>query len=117
MNERKSAYRKEKVLKILEIKDYAGFEGSEIEDIIPIDILFKALIKTLPRDIDDDFEDSYVENSPIVPQIEKFASDHNVKLTKGWKVELAKKIKPLMLKKEFSKEECKIWKKLFSKFS
>lgn len=103
--------------KILEIKDYAGFEGSEIEDIIPIDILFKALIKTLPRDIDDDFEDSYVENSPIVPQIEKFASDHNVKLTKGWKVELAKKIKPLMLKKEFSKEECKIWKKLFSKFS
>lgn len=103
--------------KLLEIKDYVGFDGSEIEDIIPTDFLFKGLLKIMPKDIDDDFEDSYIEKNPIVPQIEKFASEHNVELENGWKVELAKKVKPLMLKKNFNKEECKTWKKLFDKFS
>lgn len=103
--------------KLLEIKDYVGFDDSEIEDIIPTDILFKGILKIMPKDIDDDFEDSYIEKNPVVPQIEKFASDHNVELENGWKVELAKKIKTLMLKKNFNKEECKTWKKLFDKFS
>jgi len=71
----------------------------------------------MPKDIDDDFGDSYIEKNPVVPQIEKFATDHNVELENGWKVELAKKIKTLMLKKNFNKEECKTWKLLFDKFS
>lgn len=70
----------------------------------------------MPKDIDDDFEDSYVANSPIIPQIEKFASNHNVELANGWKVELAKKVKQLMLKNNYNQEDCKTWKKLFDKF-
>jgi len=102
--------------KILEIKDFAGFENSEIEDLIPSDIMCKGVLKIMPRDLDDDFEDSYKSSNPIIPQIENFAANHNVDLPNGWKVELAKRIKVLMLKKNFDKEECKTWKKLFEKF-
>lgn len=102
--------------KIIEIKTFAGFDGAEIEDIIPSDTLIKGVDKIMPKDIDDDFEDSYVANSPIIPQIEKFASDHNVEFANGWKVELAKKIKQLMLKKNYNQGDCKTWKKLFDKF-
>lgn len=102
--------------KILEIKDYTGMDNSEVEDFIPADIICKQISKILPHDLDDDFEDVYTEGEPIVPQIEKFAHDYNVTLSKGWKVELAKKVKSSMLKKVFSKEDCKNWKKLFDKF-
>ena len=102
--------------KIIEIKTFAGFDGAEIEDIIPSDTLIKGVDKIMPKDIDDDFEDSYVANSPIIPQIEKFASNHNVELANGWKVELAKKVKQLMLKNNYNQEDCKTWKKLFDKF-
>lgn len=102
--------------KIIEIKTFAGFDGAEIEDIIPSDTLIKGVDKIMPKDIDDDFEDSYVANSPIIPQIEKFASNHNVELANGWKVELAKKVKQLMLKNNYNQEDCKTWKKLFNKF-
>lgn len=101
--------------KILEIKNVVGFDGSEIEDLIPVEFVFSAIGK-LMRDIDDDFEDVYKSGEPIVPQIEKFAGDHEVDLPNGWKVELAKKVKALMLKKEFNKEQCKAWKTLFDKF-
>ena len=70
----------------------------------------------MPRDLDDDFEDFYESQKPIIPQIEQFALDHNVTLPKGWKVDLAKKVKAIMLKKDFNKEESKTWKKLFDKF-
>ena len=68
------------------------------------------------REIDDDFADVYKSAEPIVPQIEKFAGDHEIDLPNGWKVELAKKVKASMLKKEFNKEQCKAWKTLFDKF-
>lgn len=102
--------------KIIEIKTFAGFDGAEIEDIIPSDTLIKGVDKIMPKDIDDDFEDSYVANSPVIPQIEKFASNHNIELANGWKVELAKKVKQLMLKNNYNQENCKTWKKLFDKF-
>lgn len=102
--------------KILEIKDFTGLDGSEMEDLIPSNLVCRGILKILPGNLDDDFEDSYKEGEPIVPQIERFASEHNVDLPKGWKVELAKRIKGLMLKKDFSSEECKMWKELFDKF-
>ena len=101
--------------KILEIKNVVGFDGSEIEDLIPVEFVFNAIRKLL-REIDDDFEDVYKSGEPMVPQIEKFAGDHEVDLPNGWKVELAKKVKALMLKKDFAKEQCKAWKTLFDKF-
>ena len=102
--------------KILEIKDFTGLDGSEMEDLIPSNLVCRGILKILPGNLDDDFEDSYKEGEPIVPQIERFASEHNVDLPKGWKVELAKRTKGLMLKKDFSSEECKMWKELFDKF-
>lgn len=101
--------------KILEVKDYVDFDGSEIEDIIPAEHIINAIRKIL-RDVDDDFEDVYKSKEPIIPQIEKFACDHGVELENGWKVELAKKVKVSMPKKPIDKEQCEVWKKLFDKF-
>lgn len=101
--------------KILEVKDYVGFNGSEIEDIIPVELIINAIGKIL-RDVDDDFGDVYKDKEPIVPQIEKFACDHGVELENGWKVDLAKKVKSSMLKKPIDKEQREVWKKLFDKF-
>ncbi len=102
--------------KILEIKEFTQIENSEIEDLIPSNIICKGVLKIMPRDLDDDFEDFYESQKPIIPQIEQFALDHNVTLPKGWKVDLAKKVKAIMLKKDFNKEESETWKKLFDKF-
>lgn len=101
--------------KILEVKDYVGFDGSEIEDIIPAELIINAIGKIL-RDVDDDFGDVYKDKEPIIAQIEKFASDHSIKLENGWKVDLAKKVKSSMLKKPIDKEQREVWKKLFDKF-
>lgn len=101
--------------KILEVKDYVGFDGSEIEDIISAELIINAIGKIL-RDVDDDFGDVYKDKEPIVPQIEKFAGDHGVELENGWKVDLAKKVKSSMLKKPIDKEQLEVWKKLFDKF-
>ena len=102
--------------KILEIKEFTHVDNSEFEDLIPSDIICRCLLKIMPRDLDDDFEDFYESQKPIIPQIEQFALDHNVTLPKGWKVDLAKKVKAIMLKKDFNKEQSKTWKKLFDKF-
>ena len=101
--------------RILEVKDFVGFDGSEIEDIIPAEHIINAIRKIL-RDVDDDFEDVYKSKEPIIPQIEKFACDHGVELENGWKVELAKKVKVSMLKKTIDKEQSEVWEKLFDKF-
>lgn len=101
--------------RILEVKDFVSFDGSEIEDIIPAEHIINAIRKIL-RDVDDDFEDVYKSKEPIIPQIEKFACDHGVELGNGWKVELAKRVKVSMLKKTIDKEQSEVWKKLFDKF-
>ena len=83
------------------ISDISG--EAEIEDLIPADIIINALDKWL-RSVEYSFEETYKTGLPIVPQIEAWAKKEHVKLeTPAWKVELAKKVKPVMLSKGIGK--------------
>lgn len=102
--------------KVIEIQTITGMDNSEVEDIIPYSLLEKGIRHFFHFLEDEDFEDEYDDAKPIVNQIEKFASDNNVDLEKGWKVELAKAAKKALLKakeEKISNEYIEKWVKLF----
>ena len=102
--------------KVIEIQTITEMENSEVEDIIPYSLLEKGIRHFFHFLEDEDFEDEYDDAKPIVNQIEKFASDNNVELEKGWKVELAKAAKKALLKakeEKISNEYIEKWVKLF----
>lgn len=110
-----SLYKEDKK-KILEVKDFCKIENSEIEDLILCDDMIKAVDRIMSRSsVEDYFSDIYEQGKPIVSQIESFAKTQNVELTDGWKVELAKKVKVIMLKNTYDKNKMKVWKALFDK--
>jgi len=119
VNKLKNGLYKEEVNKIIEVKEFTKVENSEIEDLIPFDLLKKGIDKLFNNVEDIEFEDEYEKTKPIVPQIEDFAKKYNVSLEKGWKVELAKQFKKLKNKKNkdlIKEETLTIWKKIFEKF-
>jgi predicted ATP-dependent endonuclease of OLD family len=101
--------------KLLEIGTFTQLERSEVEDIIPFTIMEKQ-IDRLFREVEDaEFADEYDNTAPILPQIEKFALEHNVELEHGWKVVLARNIKRQMERKvDVDKEAVDKWVKLFN---
>ncbi len=102
--------------KIIEIYNISSIENSEVEDIIPIFLLERTINHFFISVEEEDFLDNYESDKPIVNQIEKFASDNNVELEKGWKVELAKAAKKILLKakeEKISNEYIGKWVKLF----
>lgn len=108
---------KDSVDRILSIKEFAGFDQSEIEDLIPFDFISKAVDRIFGVQDDDEFE--YEEGKPLVPQIEKYAMDHGVELEKGWKVKLARAFKKNVLagrQKLVSDKYINMWVSLFKKF-
>lgn len=102
--------------KVIEIQTITGMDNSEVEDIIPYSLLEKGIRHFFHFLEDEDFEDEYDDAKPIVNQIEKFASDNNINLEKGWKVELAKAAKKALFKakeEKISNEYIEKWIKLF----
>lgn len=77
--------------RIKQIADYGLFENSEIEDLMPSIDLANIVTRYLPRPAgsDEDFHEVVDSALPIIPQIEKYAADHEIELTLGWKVEVA----------------------------
>ncbi len=75
--------------RVLSAKDFAGMDGAEIEDLVPV-ALMAGLVTRFLRGAPEDFSDSVSSAKPIVPQIEEFAKHHGIELVLGWKVELAK---------------------------
>lgn len=119
VNKLKNGLYKEEVNKIIEVKEFTKVENSEIEDLIPFDLLKKGINKLFNNVEDIEFEDEYENTKPLVPQIEDFAKKYNVSLEKGWKVELAKHFKKSinkMNKDSLKEEEFNIWKSIFEKF-
>ena len=104
--------------KVLTVKDFTEMENSEIEDLIPYEFLKKSIERLLSvQDEDDEFE--YNEDESLIPQIENYANKHHVKLTTGWKVDLAKAFKKqasLKKNKKISKKYLNQWIKLFQNF-
>lgn len=102
---------------LIEIKDYVGFENCEVEDLIPYSLLEKGISHLFLMVEDESFEDAYDESKPIVPQIEKFASDNDIELPTGWKVDLSKSAKQKLLGKKvpiLDEKYKKMWEKLFA---
>ena len=77
---------------------FAGFDGAEVEDLLPTDF-FVQQVDRWQRGPDEAFADVHRAGTPIVPQIEAWAKAHGITLKAGWKVELAKRVKQVLLQK------------------
>lgn len=107
---------KDRVVKIGELID---LDGAEVEDLFESRFVAD-MFSRIYRAGEHDFIDTFQEGKPIVPQMEEFASNNNLELPDGWKVDLAKAVKKRVvsnasLLKPSDRLE-KIWVKLFSLF-
>jgi predicted ATPase len=105
--------------RIIEIYDLTGIENSEVEDLIPFNMI-KSGITRLFREVEvEEFEDVYVSNQPLLPQIQNFAEKHSISLEVGWKVDVARLAKQRLLlqhTKIVDDTTKNLWKALFVKF-
>jgi hypothetical protein len=103
--------------KLLCTDSYAGFVGSEVEDLLPPAIVADAVDRHL-RNADLPFAE-VLKAGPIVPQIELWAKSQSVELELGWKVEVAKRVKQSLLTKGISAVDSSTtgtWIKMFEHF-
>jgi hypothetical protein len=103
--------------RILEVGTFTGVGGSEIEDLIPGEVLAQ-VIDRWQRSPENGFVDFYQPGKPVVPQIEAWAKANRVQLiAPAWKVEVAKRTKQALLAKNAKpiSDECmKVWETLFT---
>ena len=104
---------------ILEVETFTNLPGSEIEDLLPQDLIVREFDRW-QRGAEVPFADEVKPGLPIVPQIEAWASRHQVVLQKpGWKVELAKRVKRRLLNDGIKSVAASIveqWARLFEAF-
>lgn len=104
---------------LLEMESFTGMADSEIEDLIPAEVIARELDRWL-RNSDVPFADEMQTGKPIVPQVETWAARHKIQLAKpGWKVELAKRVKQRLLAEgpeALSPDVLSRWDKLFAAF-
>jgi predicted ATPase len=85
--------------RVLQMETFTGMDGSEIEDLVPPEILAQ-VVDRWQRGPERGFADCFKEGKPIIPQIESWAGGNGIELTSpGWKVELAKRTKQVLLGK------------------
>ncbi|WP_158553502.1 AAA family ATPase [Peribacillus saganii] len=105
--------------KIISVSDLVSIENAEVEDLIPFDLIERYIYR-LSKGTDEDFADIYDESKPILTQIEKFFLENGIDLEKGWKVDLARQTKMIMLNEKKAKlideQYQQIWKKMFDMF-
>lgn len=106
---------------VLEVESFSNLPGSEIEDLIPPTMIARELDRW-QRNADIPFSDTMKNGIPIVPQIEGWAAQHKIELGKGWKVELAKRVKQRLLEegaqsKSIPADYLTRWEKLFTAFA
>ncbi|KQQ85627.1 AAA family ATPase [Aureimonas sp. Leaf324] len=95
-----------------------GMKATEIEDLLPAELMIGVLDK-MERRPRDEFEDVYKTGSPIVPQIKSWAASNGITLPDGWKVELSLGVKNKLLANgdRFVDDALmKRWVELFRKF-
>lgn len=105
--------------RIIEIYDLTGVENSEVEDLIPFNMI-KSGVTRLFREVEiEEFEDVYDSNQPLLNQIQNFAEKHSISLEVGWKVDVARLAKQrLLLQRTKVVDDATkyLWKALFEKF-
>lgn len=105
--------------RIVSIGDYCSVSNAEIEDILPTNIIAREIERELLRRASDYFTDVVDTDKPLVPQVEEFAQRHQIELPKGWKVDIARRVKEQLLKQTADVDKAleEQWKRLFDKFS
>ena len=115
-NKLKSSLYASEEKKLIDVGTFIELANSESEDLIPFFLIEKQIDRFF-HDVED-VKFSHDETKTIIPQIEKFAQDHDVELEQGWKVILAKSVKRQMEKKiDVEKEIVDKWVKLFNSFN
>jgi len=100
--------------KILEVGTYVNIPNAEIEDLVSYKMLQRSIDKRFNM-VDDPFK--FSKKASLVPQIEEFANKYEVDLEQGWKVELAKKAKNIILQEDkIDNNTIDSWTKLFNDF-
>lgn len=101
--------------RVLQVGSFVDIDGAEVEDLIPGGIISKAVDRMI-RDPETSFESGYDPNRSIVPQIEAWAAKGGAQLEKGWKVELAKRVKRMLLDGAHVPDATlEVWNRLFQK--
>lgn len=101
--------------KIVSIDKFTKLVGSEIEDLIPKDLVIDAFDRVF-RPSDRLEMTSIDSKKSIIPQLESFAKSVNFELPAGWKVDLARYIKT-RFRDCSDKSLVSKWKDLFQSFS
>lgn len=104
--------------KVLLTDDFAGFKGSELEDLIPQQRFAEAVDRVF-RSSEQEFSEVVSMGKPIVPQVEAWATREGIELSPGWKVEVAKRVKTVLLSKGIGDVEDDLierWVQLFAEF-
>lgn len=78
--------------RVLSVATFTGIAGSEIEDLFPLPFMAE-VVDRWQRGPDEAFADIAIAGKPVVGQIEAWTEKHGVKLERGWKVDLAKRLK------------------------
>lgn len=100
------------------VTDFLDIEGAEIEDLFPSEFL-APVVDRVWRISDRPFQDSIKEGQSIVPQIEAWATEEEIELTHGWKVDLAREAKRVALARSlssFDENTLATWQKIFEWF-
>lgn len=105
---------------LIALGEICGFDQAEIEDLLPTDVMAYVITRYL-RGPEEEFADVVNSSQPIVPQVESYAHKHNIELDKGWKVEVAKRVKDRLIRHPEiiadENEKMKIWQTLFDRFA
>jgi predicted ATP-dependent endonuclease of OLD family len=106
--------------KIISIADVTPLDNSEVEDLIPVELMSRQIDRLFKEIDEEDFtNDFYDKSKPVVSQIESFAKRHFITLDKSWKVQLAKSVKQQLLQRklEISDDYIGMWISLFNKIN
>lgn len=106
---------KDRVLETDEV--FNDLKGTEIEDLIPTNLMIQVLDR-MERRAQQDFEDVHDPKKPIVPQIKNWAEREGFVMEHGWKVKLALGVKDKLLantSRYVEEDDIKRWKELFDK--
>ena len=100
------------------VTDYGVIAGGEIEDLIPSNILAGIVTRYLPRPAgsDQEFNEIIDASFPIVPQIDSYASGHDIDLADGWKVEIATLFKQRLDRLSIESATEEMWASVFEDF-
>lgn len=105
--------------KALAVGDLLTLADSEVEDLLPLDMIAACVARYLRgHNTDKEFNEVVVSGKPIIPQIEEYANTRQIKPASGWKVEVAKLVKQRLSQSSSSIDEQlqEMWTKLFEKF-